>query len=112
MPGECCGLLIGTPARIGLTHRARNLDESPTRFVIDPRDHFAAIHAAREVKRFVIGVYHSHPDSAAIPSSADLAEASYDEYVYLIVSLKTEPPDLRLYRLEEGAFVEERLVVT
>ena len=111
LPGECCGLLIGTPARIDSAHPARNLEAGATRFLIDPRDHFAAVHAARESKRFVIGVYHSHPNSPATPSAADLAEASYDDYVYLIVSLAREPPEARLYRLEEGVFIEEPLAV-
>jgi proteasome lid subunit RPN8/RPN11 len=111
LPEECCGLLIGTPLRIDLAHRARNLEGSSTRFLIDPRDHLAAVHAARESRRFVIGVYHSHPRTTAIPSRADLAEASYDEYVYLIVSLKNDPPEMRLFRLDEGAFIEEPLLV-
>jgi [CysO sulfur-carrier protein]-S-L-cysteine hydrolase len=109
LPGECCGLLIGTPARIDSAHPARNLESGTKRFLIDPRDHFAAIHAARESKRFVIGVYHSHPASPATPSAADLADASYDDYVYVIVSLASEPPEARLYRLEEGVFLEEPL---
>ena len=109
LPGECCGLLIGTPARIDAAHPARNLETGATRFLIDPRDHFAAVHAARELKRFVIGVYHSHPNGPASPSPADLAEASYDDYLYLIVSLASEPPAVRLYRLEEGVFIEEPL---
>ena len=111
LPGECCGLLIGTPARIDSAYPARNLETGTTRFLIDPRDHFAAVHAARESKRFVIGVYHSHPKSSAAPSAADLAEASYDDYVYLIVSLASEPPETRLYRLDEGVFIEEPFVV-
>ena len=112
LPGECCGLLIGTPARIDSAYPARNLETGTTRFLIDPRDHFGAVHAARDSKRFVIGVYHSHPKSSAAPSGADLAEASDDDYVYLIVSLASEPPETRLYRLDEGVFIEEPLVVT
>src|SRR2546421_474664 len=77
LPDECCGLLIGTPLRIDGAQRARNLEPGSTRFLIDPRDHFAAIHAARESRRFVVGVYHSHPRGPAAPSPADLAEASY-----------------------------------
>ena len=111
LPGECCGLLIGTPLRIDSARPARNLETGTTRFLIDPRDHFAAVHAARESRRFVVGVYHSHPNTPAAPSPADRAEASYDDYVYLIVSLATEPPDARLYRLEDRVFIEEPLLV-
>ena len=45
-----------------------------------------------------------------MPSGADLAEASYDDYVYLIVSLGAEPPEVRLFRIEDGLFVEELVV--
>jgi proteasome lid subunit RPN8/RPN11 len=111
LPGECCGLLIGTPAVIDAAHPARNLESSSTRFLIDPRDHFAAIHAARESRRFVIGIYHSHPRGPATPSPSDVAEASYEDYVYLIVNLAADPPELRLFRYDEGVFVEETLEV-
>ena len=111
LPGECCGLLIGTPLRIDSARPARNLETGTTRFLIDPRDHFAAVHAAREVRRFVVGVYHSHPRGTAIPSPADLADASYDDYLYLIVGLGTEPTQVQLFRLDEGVFIEEPLVL-
>jgi len=105
-PRECCGLLIGSGDRIESAHRARNLESSPARFLIDPQDHFAAIRAARAEGRQVVGVYHSHPSTAASPSPSDLAEASYPEYAYAIVSLASNPPDVRLFRLEQGAFAE------
>jgi proteasome lid subunit RPN8/RPN11 len=109
-PAECCGLLVGTAARIEAGRRARNLDDRPTRFLIDPRDHFAAIREARASNRRVVGVYHSHPTTPSVPSPSDLAEASYADYVYLIVSLCGAPPDVRLYRLDGAGFREEPLV--
>lgn len=109
-PNECCGLLLGAGTRIERAHRARNIDERPTRFLIDPQDHFAAIRAARASGRTVLGVYHSHPSSPANPSPADVAEASYGEYLYLIVSLAKRQPDIRAFRLREGDFVEQPLV--
>jgi proteasome lid subunit RPN8/RPN11 len=110
LPDECCGLLIGSPARIEQAHRARNLDASPSRFLIDPQDHFAAIHAARARGLVVVGVYHSHPATLADPSPTDVAEASYSEYVYVIVSPRIDAAELRLFRLQSGAFVEDALV--
>ena len=111
VPNECCGLLIGSPSCIGQTRPARNLHASPTRFRIDPRDHFAAIHAARDAGRQVVGVYHSHPSTPPEPAATDIAEATYAEYAYAIVSVRTEPAELRLFRLEAGIFVEEACLV-
>jgi desampylase len=84
-PQECCGLLIGTRERIERAARARNLAPTPTRYLIDPADHLAAIHAAREVGLAVVGAYHSHPASPPTPSETDRAELSYPDYVYVIV---------------------------
>jgi proteasome lid subunit RPN8/RPN11 len=112
LPDECCGLLIGSPALIERAHRARNLDASPTRFLIDPRDHFAAIHAARAIGLDIVGVYHSHPATSATPSPADVSEATYSQYVYVIVSPRIDPAEVRLFRWQAEAFVEESLVPT
>jgi proteasome lid subunit RPN8/RPN11 len=105
-PQECCGVLVGTASRIEEIHRSRNLDAAPAaRYRLDPGTHFAAIHAARAAGKTVLGVYHSHPETKAAPSSSDLAEASYPEYVYLIAGTD----GAHLYRLRDGAFVEEPL---
>ena len=109
-PRECCGLLIGLGPRIEEARPSRNLDPSPARFLIDPQDHFAAIRAARASGRQIVGVYHSHPSSPALPSPSDVSEAAYADYVYLIVSLVSEPPDIRAFRFQAGSFAEESLV--
>jgi proteasome lid subunit RPN8/RPN11 len=111
-PNECCGLLIGTSSRIERALRARNLEDSPTRFVVDPADHFAALRSARGDGRDVVGVYHSHPSSPPTPSETDLAEAAYSEFVYLIVTPARDgrPPETRAYRLTEDRFVPVELV--
>jgi proteasome lid subunit RPN8/RPN11 len=107
-PLECCGLLLGTPERLDAALAARNLLASPTRFELDPVDHFAAIRRARGLGVAVVGVYHSHPASAPVPSFRDLAEASYPDFVYLIAGLPEA--DVRAYRLVEGNFHPVALV--
>ena len=70
-------------------------------YQIDPREHIAAMKRLRDRGRAVLGAYHSHPRTAAIPSATDVAEAHYDAgFLYVIVSLEREPPDMRAYRLE------------
>ena len=85
-PNECCGLLIGTSGFIHRAARARNLRAGPSRYLIDPADHFAAIRSARAEGFSVIGAYHSHPASGPVPSETDLAEATSPTFTYLIVS--------------------------
>jgi len=87
-PNECCGLLVGDAHRIGRAVRARNLEASPTRYLIDPADHFAAIRAARAAGHAVVGAYHSHVNAMAVPSETDVAESTGEaDFVHLIVSV-------------------------
>src|SRR5262249_13148471 len=111
LPEECCGLLIGRDDRIEDSVEARNTAERPTvRFVIDPADHFKAIREARRRGLDVVGFYHSHPRSPAAPSPADLAEATYAGYLYLIVGLAEETPEMGLFRLQDGNFLAKPFV--
>jgi len=99
-------MLIGRGMSVVEAAAARNLAGLPTRFLIDPQDHIAAIRRARARGLDVIGFYHSHPHSGAAPSPTDLHEASYPDHVYLIVSLEHEPPEMRCFRLHDGNFHE------
>lgn len=103
-PAECCGLLIGDDGGVGESVRTRNASDDPSRFVIDPADHIARRREARERGLAVLGFYHSHPRSAAVPSATDRDEAAYPGHLYLIVGLASDPPDLRLYQLDAGNF--------
>jgi len=107
-PAECCGLLLGTPDAVTESRRARNLATDPNRFLIDPEDHIDARREARTRGIEVVGFYHSHPHSAPVPSERDLAEASYADCLYLIVSLAEEQAAASFYRLEAGGFREEK----
>lgn len=104
-PLECCGLLLGMGLRIEGAYRARNAVSSPTRYQIEPEDHFAALRAARTASLAVVGAYHSHPHTSAAPSATDIAEASYPDFIWLVVGLPADsPPDVRAYRIEAGNF--------
>ena len=106
-PLECCGLLGGNGDLIDEYAPTRNLRASQVAYQIDPREHIAIMKNFRVRDRSVLGAYHSHPTTAALPSATDLAEAHYEtDFVYVIVSLEREPPDVRAYRLERHAFVE------
>ncbi len=110
-PNECCGLLVGNRQAILRNVRARNREASATRYLIDPDDHFAAIHAARSENRRVVGAYHSHPASAAAPSPSDIAEASGGaDFIYVIVSPVKPDGEIFAYRLKNGRVVPLDLV--
>jgi proteasome lid subunit RPN8/RPN11 len=97
-------MLIGRGDAVLESVRATNLASDPNRFLVDPSDHIAARRRARAAGCEVVGFYHSHPHSPAEPSPTDLAEASYDGALYLIVGLAEEPPPVRMYCLRGTRF--------
>jgi proteasome lid subunit RPN8/RPN11 len=106
-PLECCGLLAGHGDLIDEYVRTRNVRASAVAYEIDPREHISAMKNLRTRGRSILGAYHSHPRTAARPSPTDVAEAHYErDFVYVIVSLEREPPDVRAYRLERDGMIE------
>jgi proteasome lid subunit RPN8/RPN11 len=110
LPNECCGLLVGDAGEIVRAVRARNQRASPTRYLVDPEDHFGAIRAARREGLAVVGAYHSHPSGPPVPSVRDRAEAHDRSYVYVIVSL-AGTGDTRAFRFSGSEFEPVELEV-
>jgi proteasome lid subunit RPN8/RPN11 len=98
-PLECCGLLIGWADLIDESYPVENVRRSRVAFEVDPSGHFAAIRKARASNRAVIGAYHSHPASHAIPSETDIREANDPQFLHVIVSLASAEPRIRGYRI-------------
>jgi len=112
-PYECCGLLAGmladdgAPMRAERFYRCRNAAESARVYTIDPLDHLRAERDAEAHGWEIVGVVHSHTHSAPYPSPTDIAQAPDPSWQYVIVSLKRESPEIRSYRILEGAVTEE-----
>jgi len=105
-PLECCGLLAGKGDLIDEYIRTDNVRASEVEYQVDPVEHIAAMKSLRVRGRVILGAYHSHPRTPAVPSATDLAEAHDAALLYVIVSLRDERPDIRAYRLQGGTFVE------
>ena len=111
-PRECCGVLIGRGQAILESARALNLSDGTSRFLIDPRDHIRAMRDARTRQMDVIGFYHSHPRSPAVPSETDVAESGYAGAMHLIVGVAADDaPQARLFVIDGGAGRELEFVV-
>ena len=111
-PLECCGLLLGATGVVEEACGTRNMRRSQTTYLVDPADHFAAIRKARRSGQAILGAYHSHPRSPAVPSPTDVQEAWDAGFLYVIVSLAdAEAPDVRGYYIEAYAFVHAPLVI-
>jgi len=110
LPNECCGLLIGSEDLIERAVPARNVRASPTRFLVDPEDHFAALRQARAAGLVVCGAYHSHPRGPSAPSATDRAEMHDPTLLHLIVDLSSGGPEIRAFGFRDGAFHPVTLV--
>jgi [CysO sulfur-carrier protein]-S-L-cysteine hydrolase len=109
-PAECCGLLVGTGDLIDEAVPTRNLEPHPSRYEIDPQDHIKIDRRLRGTGRAIVGAYHSHTGTPAVPSPRDLAEAHYPDFVWIIVSLAGAAPDFRAWRMPSGIATEVSLV--
>jgi proteasome lid subunit RPN8/RPN11 len=108
-PRECCGLLIGASQHIRMAVRARNIAQEPhRRYLIDPHDHLAAIRLARQSGNEVIGAYHSHPRSAAVPSPTDTAEG-FAHFLFVIAGMDGTP-EVTAWSWHDGNFTAVPLV--
>ncbi len=112
-PNECCGLLAGSNDATGFVKTVTkalplvNELARPTAYRSEPRSILAAY---REIDRLgldIVGVYHSHPTAPPNPSQTDLGNNSLgDQVVHVIISLTTDPPTVRAWRLFESNGIE------
>ncbi|QDU22060.1 Mov34/MPN/PAD-1 family protein [Urbifossiella limnaea] len=112
-PYECCGLLAGSPdGRVGLHFPIRNDLASPTEYLTNAHDLLAAAKAVRSAGAEVLAIYHSHPTSAPVPSTRDVAGNHWgDSVVHLIVGLAGPEPDLRAWHITEGGYEQAEWIL-
>jgi proteasome lid subunit RPN8/RPN11 len=108
LPNEACGIFGGTlDGDLRTFHPALNSDASPYRYNVDPQDLLRITLAIEESGGDVAAIYHSHTMSPASPSRTDMELATWPEAAYVIVSLKSDPPEIRAWRLAESRPPEE-----
>jgi [CysO sulfur-carrier protein]-S-L-cysteine hydrolase len=107
-PNECCGYMRLQDGRVDEVFRAQNLRASPYGYEIDPKSLLAANDLDED--GFGVAIYHSHPRSPAEPSQTDINLAHYPHWLYVIVSLATNP-ELRAWRIHDGRVEEEPVSV-
>ena len=106
-PRECCGLLFGDGEVVDNLVRGRNVHPTPeTRYEIDPAQLREAIAGNDDSDRLLVGIYHSHPRTEPRPSDFDVANARWPAQVYVLASLRAEPPEVFAYRIKDGEVTE------
>jgi len=110
---EICGLIAARSGRASRCYPIPNIADKPQRrYIMDPASQINALRDMRNNNEELFAIYHSHPSSPAEPSAIDLAEASYPEALYLIISLNTKGVlEIRGFRLQSGNYDEVTLLV-
>jgi [CysO sulfur-carrier protein]-S-L-cysteine hydrolase len=111
-PNEACGLLGGRGERVERVYLARNKEQSPVRYEIEPADLIRIFRELDEADLELVGIFHSHVFTQAYPSQTDVRLAYYPDALYFLVSLANErEPVLRAYTILEGKIGEVEITV-
>jgi len=107
-PNECCGLIGGVGDEAKSLHRAKNKAASPLRYEIDSKEQLEIYKRILDAGEDIVGIYHSHTKTAAVPSQTDINLANgWPDPVYFIVSLENpDEPYVRGFRIN-GNTVED-----
>ena len=74
-PSESCAMLLGTKVddiwNVKEIFLTQNIDNSQTNCTISPEELLNGYQLAEKMNLELVGVFHSHPNSDAIPSSTD-----------------------------------------
>lgn len=93
VPEEICGVLGGAydpdgRSRVRSQYPADNIADRPrTRYRIDPEEQLAIFDRLETRSEEIVGFYHSHPRGPTEPSETDVAQATWPDRSYVIVSV-------------------------
>jgi proteasome lid subunit RPN8/RPN11 len=109
-PDEGCALLLGTRSHTNLRvewiwpccNVWQPAQERPQRFSLDPREQLLAQRWCRHRGLTVLGAAHSHPTSAAVPSTTDQQLCVGPTLMVIRSGLEPAPAALRAWWMPEG----------
>lgn len=97
-PNEACGILGARSGEIVKVFRMTNAAASPVRYALVAKEQFAVYRSLEDNEWELGGVFHSHTRTEAEPSPTDIRLA-HEDVPYVIVSLASDPPDIRAFRI-------------
>lgn len=106
-PNECCGVILRLPDGGLKLYRTTNAEASPFRFSMPPGELYYLYKSMEEQNADLLLVYHSHTMTEARPSPTDadfsrLLEGPDPWPFWLLVSLASDPPSVRVWRMQDG----------
>ena len=116
VPYEACGLFAGSVddqaegPSVDRFFPMRNAAESRKIYRLDGHEHLDVENTVDKAGAVLVGVMHSHPHTQAYPSPTDVADAAHSDpfgtWVFVIVSLEHPDPELKAFRILDGAITE------
>ena len=101
-PNESCAMLFGKKVgdrwNVKEVFLTQNIDDSQTNFTISPEELLKGYQIAEKNQLEVVGIFHSHPNSDAIPSSTDMKFMQNNPVPWIIFSGASN--DLKAYLLD------------
>ena len=101
-PSESCAMLFGKKVgdnwNVKEVFLTQNIDDSQTNFTISPEELLKGYQIAEKNQLEVVGIFHSHPNSDAIPSSTDKKFMQNNPVPWIIFSGVNN--DLKAYLLD------------
>ena len=89
-PSESCAMLLGKKVdgawNVKEVFLTQNIDNSQTNFTISPEELLEGYQLAEKRHLELVGVFHSHPNSDAIPSNTDKAFMQNNPVPWIIFS--------------------------
>jgi len=101
-PSESCAMLFGKKVgdnwNVKEVFLTQNIDDSQTNFTISPEELLKGYQIAEKNQLEVVGIFHSHPNSDAIPSNTDKKFMQNNPVPWVIFSGVNN--DLKAYLLD------------
>ena len=101
-PNESCAMLLGEKIddawNVKEVFLTENIDKSQINFTISPEELLKGYQLAAKMHSELVGVFHSHPNSDAIPSSTDKKFMQNNPVPWIIFSGVNN--DLKAYLLD------------
>ena len=103
-PSESCAMLFGKKVgdnwNVKEVFLTQNIDDSQTNFTISPEELLKGYQIAEKNQLEVVGIFHSHPNSDAVPSNTDKKFMQNNPVPWIIFSGVNN--DLKAYLLDSN----------
>lgn len=114
LPNEACGIVVGKIENehimiSGFKGIRNNAARPNERFMFDPGEWTSVLFQTSQTNEQILGIFHSHPTTAALPSTEDLQTLWYELPTYWIISFETgSVPQIGVFNFTHSQSIVDR----